>query len=261
MRRLIRILLFLAALGAVVFSSAQLLSYYRERETAENAAEQLWEEAVIRPTETPAAPAPAVDAAAPAEEAPVERAPFSVDFEALRAESESIVAWIYCEDSPINYPIVQGEDNQFYVERMPDGTWNGSGTLFVDCANAPDFSDFHSIVYGHNMLNDSMFGVLTDYYEQAFYDAHPCMYLLTPGGDYRMELVSGVVTPADSEDYNLDFTDPARKSAFLRSLRERSTFVTAAEYSEEDRFVTLSTCTYDFVNARYLLTGKLVPLG
>lgn len=190
-----------------------------------------------------------------------EYAPFSVDFEALRAESADAVAWLYCEDTPINYPIVQGEDNDFYVGHLPDGTWNGVGTLFLDCINMPDFSDFHSIIYGHNMQNDSMFDVLTEYYEQAYYEKHPVMYLMTPMQYYRVELVGGVVTPVDSWLYHLDPTDAAKREAFCETLRASSTFASTTAYGIDDRFLTLSTCTYDFENARYLLVGKLVPIG
>ena len=135
------------------------------------------------------------------------------------------------------------------------------GTLFLDFINEPDFSDFNSIVYGHNMLNDSMFGVLTDYYDQEYYEEHPLLYLMTPKQYYRVELIGGVVTPIDSWLYDLDFTDPAKKTAFLAEFRERSTFHSISDCTEEDVFLTLSTCTYDFEYARYLLTGKLVPIG
>ena len=259
-RRLIRFLLFAVALGAILFSGSRLLGYYRE--TGEGAAvtQELMDTALSPIVASPTA-APETGVTEEVEEEYDEYAPFTVDFEALWAESADIVAWLYCEDTPINYPIVQGEDNQFYVEHLPDGTWNGVGTLFLDCVNEPDFSDFHSIIYGHNMLNDSMFGVVTDYYQQEYYEEHPVMYLMTPEQYYKVELVGGVVTPVDSWLYDLGFTDPAKKAAFLNEIHQKSTFIPAVQYGENDRFLTLSTCTYDFENARYLLVGKLVPIG
>lgn len=259
MRRVIRALLFLLAVGAMAFSAVQLLGYYKETGAGQAATQELFETAV-QPVSTPA-PVVTAETEEPAGETWAECAPFAVDFEALKAESEDIVAWIYCEDTPINYPIVQGDDNSFYLERLPDGTWNGTGSLFLDFINEPDFSEFHSIVYGHNMLNDSMFGVLTDYYRQEYYDAHPVMYLMTPEQNYKMELIGGIVVHADSDMYNMDFTDPQRKERFVAEFAEKSTFQPAVEFTAEDRFVTLSTCAYDFENARYLLTGKLVPVG
>lgn len=259
LRRVIRFLLFAVAIGTILFSGSRLLGYYKE--TSEGAA------ITQKLTETAVTPAVSSPSAMPKSGGQVEEeqydeyAPYTVDFEALWAESENIVAWLYCEDTPINYPIVQGDDNEFYVEHLPDGTWNGVGTLFLDCVNEPDFSDFNSIIYGHNMLNDSMFGVLTDYYNQEYYEEHPVMYLMTPDQYYKVELVSGVVTPIDSWLYNLDFTNPASKTAFVAELKEKSTFKPANDCTEEDHFLTLSTCTYDFDYARYLLVGKLVKIG
>lgn len=259
-RKAIRFILFGIATGVLLFSGSRLLEYHREIDEGAAVAEKLTEIALL-----PAASAPPVE---PETKSPPETevlydeyAPFTVDFETLWGESAAIVAWLYCEGTPINYPIVQGEDNAFYVEHLPDGTWNGVGTLFLDCINEPDFSDYHSIIYGHNMLNDSMFGVVTDYYHQEYYEEHPVMYLMTPEQYYRLELVSGIVTPVDSWLYNLDFTDPAKKKAFLGELKEKSTFQSAVDYTENDLFLSLSTCTYDFENARYLLTGKLIPVG
>ena len=256
MRHIMRFFLFCLAVAMILYAGNGLLSYQKENEASEAVTMALQEKAIA----PAAASTPAEAAAGGGEAQHDEYAPFTVDFEALWVESEDIVAWLYCEDTPINYPIVQGEDNEFYVEHLPDGSWNGVGTLFLDCVNEPDFSDFHSIIYGHNMLNDSMFGVITDYYRQEYYEEHPVMYLMTPGQAYKVELIGGVVTPMDSWLYNLDFTDPAKKTAFLDEIHQKSTFTSATEYGEEDRFLTLSTCTYDFEYARYLLVGKLVPV-
>jgi len=252
-RKVMRFLLFAVALGCILFSGRGLLDYYKENGEGE-ALTQEWIDAALSPAEE--------NPLDELEEEPYdEYAPFTVDFEALRAESPDIVAWLYCEDTPINYPIVQGEDNEFYVEHLPDGTWNGFGSLFLDCFNEPDFSDFHSIVYGHNMLNDSMFGVVTEYYRQEYYEEHPHMYLMTPDQYYKVELIGGVIEPADAWLYQHDFVDPEKKTMFLDEIKQKSTFIPSVSCGEEDRFLTLSTCTYDFENARYLLVGKLVPIG
>ena len=74
-----------------------------------------------------------------------------------------------------------------------------------------DFSDSSSIVYGHNMKNDSMFGILPNYCEQRYFDEHPIMYLLTPETDYRVDMFAGFVTPADSEVYRLQLSDEEKQ--------------------------------------------------
>ena len=236
-RRWIRLGLYCVAVAMLLYAGNGLLGYHKEAGASGSVTQELQEMALApaEPTATPAAP----EESLPAEEPPLEAAPFTVDFDLLRTEGKDIVAWLYCEDTPINYPIVQGEDNEFYVEHLPDGTHNGFGTLFLDFINEPDFSDFNSIIYGHNMLDDSMFGVVTEYNEQTYFEDHPLMYLMTPEQYYRMELVGGVILPINSWFYNLDYMNPEKREAFVRQLKEESTFASAAEFSVDDRFADL----------------------
>lgn len=75
-----------------------------------------------------------------------------VDFAALREINPDIVAWIYIEGTKINYPIVQGEENSYYLKHLFSGEWNGSGCIFLDFRNDASFADRHSIIYGHQIL-------------------------------------------------------------------------------------------------------------
>lgn len=101
-----------------------------------------------------------------------ETAPIKVDFERLQEENKDIIAWLYCPDTEINYPVVQSKDNEYYLRRLLDGTWNIAGTLFMDYRNAADCSDLHTIIYGHNMKNNTMFGSLPKYSKQEYYEEH-----------------------------------------------------------------------------------------
>ena len=107
---------------------------------------------------------------------------FSVDFQKLLEINPDTIAWIRFPDEPsqINYPVVQGNDNQYYLKHLFSGEWNGSGCIFLDSRNRADFSDRHSIIYGHHMKNGSMFSGLTEYKKQEFYDSHSVVLLLTP---------------------------------------------------------------------------------
>lgn len=84
-----------------------------------------------------------------------------------------MLAWLYCPDTVINYPVVQSDDNEYYLRRLMDGSSNTAGTLFADYRCSPDFSDPHTVIYGHNMKNDTMFGILPEYGAQEFYEPHP----------------------------------------------------------------------------------------
>ncbi len=263
MRKLFRFLLGLAACGVLAFATFNLVDYLQESKQSTNLNENLIDEAVsIRVTDPPSADADfraQQESEADTEQLPMETAPIEVDFEALWETNEDVVGWIYCEDTPINFPIVQTEDNDYYLRRLIDGTWNSSGTLFADYRNAADFSDSNTIIYGHNMKNKGMFGTLSNYKEQSYYDDHPLMWLLTPDRNYKVELIAGYVTSSTSEIYSFGQTEEEVFALAERSI-EKSTFTSDFQVLQGDRFVTLSTCSYEYDNARYVMIGRLIPL-
>lgn len=184
----------------------------------------------------------------------------TVDFDALCAINPDIVAWLICKDTRINYPVVQGNDNDYYLKHLFDGKRNSAGCLFVDCNNEPGFMDHNIVIYGHHMKDKSMFSALTEYKMQAFYEKHPQMILLTPEGNYTIELFAGYVTNIKSDSWKLWFASNTEFEVWIRETRSKSTFQSEVEASTSDRFVTLSTCSYEFDNARYVVVGKLVPI-
>ena len=203
-------------------------------------------------------PEPSLQAQAPL---PAEQAPVAVDFSALPAAEGVAAGWLYGADTPLNYPVMAGAGNAYYLSHLPDGTKNACGTPFVDAANAPDFSDRHTVIHGHHMKNGSMFAFLENYRDRAYYAAHPRLYLLTPAGDYRLDLVAGYTDEAGGEGFRTAFLDEAAFLAFVERARARSDFASPVEVLPGDRLVTLATCTYTFENARYLLLCRLTPLG
>lgn len=263
MRKLFRFLLGLTACGVLAFATYNLVAYVQESNQSTNLNENLIEEAVA--VNDPAPQSSNLDSIteqeseSDTEQLPMETAPIEVDFEVLWETNEDVVGWIYCEDTPINFPIVQAEDNDYYLRRLIDGTWNSSGTLFADYRNTADFSDSNTIIYGHNMKNKGMFGTLSNYKEQSYYDEHPIMWLLTPDGNYKVELIAGYVTSSTSEIYSIGNTEEEMFALAEQSI-EKSTFASDFQVSQGDRFVTLSTCSYEYDNARYVLIGRLIPL-
>lgn len=182
-----------------------------------------------------------------------ERMPISIDFEILKAQNDDVIAWVYCKDTPINYPIVKGEDNAQYLYRLLDGSNNSSGTLFADFRGSGDFSDLNTVIYGHNMKNNSMFGILPEYRKQDYYEKHPVWYLATPQKNYMVELVSGYVTPSDDSLYNVESNEVEQ----LQSAIKNSKFSSNVEILDTDRFITFSTCSYEYESARFVLLGVL----
>ena len=109
---------------------------------------------------------------------------FRVDFDELLAVNPDTIGWIRFSPEPaiINYPIVQGEDNEEYLHKTFSANENTLGAIFLNAGNSPDFSDRNSIVYGHRMKDGSMFRHLQDYEDQSFWESNPYFYIYTPDG-------------------------------------------------------------------------------
>lgn len=202
------------------------------------------------------------EAAPPATEKFPETAPqeeqntfIEVDFETLQEKYPDVVAWLYCEGAPINYPVVQGDDNNKYLRHLLSGEYNIAGTLFADYRNAVIGLDDNYVIYGHNMKDGTMFSSLVKYKQQSYYDEHPVIYLLTPEKTYCIELIAGYVTSVTSEAYRLNFDTAEQMDEYVAEAIKKSTFKTNAEYESRDRLITFSTCSYEYTNARYVVVG------
>ena len=205
------------------------------------------------PTPTPA-PTEATTAAPTATPTPL----IQMDFAPLLEINGDAVGWIYSEGTVIDYPIVQGDDNTFYLDHVFSGDWGFAGTLFMDVDNFADFSDMNTVVYGHHLNNGDMFASLVDYADQEYYDAHPVMVLYTPTGDYEIQIFSGYARDASAMPH--DFDTPEDFMAYVGQITALSDFTTGVEVGPDDRVISLVTCSYVTDNARFVVHGKLVPL-
>ncbi len=188
------------------------------------------------------------------------RPPIKIDFKELKKINKDIKGWIYMPDSMINYPVVQGDDNSFYLHHLLDKSYSYPGTIFIDSESDPEFSQKNSIIYGHNMKNSTMFAALINYNNQDYYEKHPVLFYLTPEKNYRLDIYSGFVTHTSSKSYQVKFKDEKAYDSMLDSVINQSRFRSIIEKEDIDRTVTLSTCAYDFTNARYVLHCNLVEL-
>ena len=263
---LFRKILLIAAGSVFLFSAPVVLKHRAEMKSSEEHTAAIVEMAVV-PTLSADEIPPANESGSSEERYPAETenpravAPIRVDFDVLCEKYPDVVAWLYCPDTPINYPVVQSADNAYYLRRLPDGKKNTAGSLFLDYRNSADLSDWNSVIYGHNMTNDTMFGSLTDYQSQAYFDAHPELFLLTPEQDYVINVAAGFVTPADSEIYSSFSQHESNRTQLITHWMESSDFVSGIEPSAEDHLITLSTCSYEYNNARYVLVGVLEKLS
>ena len=260
MKKPVKILLivFFALLVVVfLFSADQLTSTIHDYKEADRYYERSRKSAVVVDDSSPLAADPRTS---DAPEQLRDTSPISVDFDTLRETCPDIKAWLYSPDTKIDYPVVQSKDNSYYLHRFMDGSYNPSGTLFIDYRCLGDFSGHNTIIYGHHMGDGSMLASIVEYKDQAYYDEHPVMYLNTPEGNYRLEVVCGFITWYDSRVYKYMFESRTEFEDWFTLMRSYSDFTCDVEVGIDDRLVTLSTCTYEYDNARYVLMAKLVPL-
>lgn len=243
MKKVIKIILLAICLCVFIFSAYNIYKYLLEENANKKLNNELMEKAII---ETPN------DNNDNAQENE-DMLPISVDFSVLKQENEDIVGWLYLEDSPINYPVVQSNDNDYYLRRLVNGEYNIAGSLFMDYRNDSNLEDDNTIIYGHNMKNNTMFGSLQEYKSQDYYDNHKVMYYFTSEKNYIIELFTGYTISVESDIYDLSVIDSSK----LEELISKSDFESNTKVTEEDKIITLSTCAYEYDGARYIVMGVL----
>ncbi len=170
-------------------------------------------------------------------------------------ELDDLVGWLYMADSEIDYPVMQGTDNQFYLKHAPDGSAKYCGSVFLDSKCQKDLSDRQNILYGHN-LQKGMFGDLRSFRDPAEFEAHRYAWLITGEQIYRIEFLALAVVSAYDPFYAL----PAEDDVWQETAAQRSVVSTGEDISPDDHCIALSTCAGDFSDARALLIGRLTAL-
>lgn len=172
--------------------------------------------------------------------------PWQPDFETLQEKSPETIAWIQMDGLSVDYPILhRPKDNGYYLTHLWDGTENKSGSIFLD-GNNTSLEDLHTLVYGHNMRDGSMFAGLKQYLDSEFFTNHQgWMTLYTPQGAWRYQIFSVQIVESDSEVYSTAFEPGDSYAEFVNWLKASSTYNTGVDVSPQDQVLTLSTCTND----------------
>lgn len=202
----------------------------------------------------------AEDPTAPTEETLAQN---PVDFSALQATNPDIYAWLYIPDTNIDDPVAcssPDKDDSFYLNHNIYGQYEFAGTLYSEKQNGTDMTSRNTVIYGHNMLNGTMFRTLHYFEDATFFEEHPTFYIYTPG-----HILTYTVFAAYEYDNrhilnSFDFSDDAVWADYLayatapQSMNVHTRDVTV---TTEDRIVTLSTCVGTNKKARYLVQGVL----
>lgn len=250
--RVVYYVILLVLLGVLVFSAIKIISYFKQQADASQQ-QQTLEEEYTTPVKDDNDPDNTGDNSDTVEPDPES---ITVDFDKLIADYPDVVGYIYCANTKIKYVIQHGKGNDYYLVHDSQGNTNNNGSIFIEELNSGSFSDGNTIIYGHNMKTGMMFAGLRNYHtDKNYYAAHPYMYIYTPSQNYKLELFAGFVCEHDDEIYSTSLTQ-----AQLEAMAAKSDFK-ANIGVPTGKTVTLSTCSYEFADARYVVIGALTPIS
>ena len=181
--------------------------------------------------------------------------PADIDLSWWQARYPDIIGYVYCPGTPISYPIAYDGNNEYYLHHDLDGNYSEYGTIFLDARAPRDFSAQCNMLYGHHMKDRTMFASIDGYKEQWYYDAHPCLYVYTNAGTYRVDLFAGLIVPGEHEVFNTSF-----QTVNLERFISQSTFY-AGRGIPTGRIVGLCTCSYEADNYRYVVLGEMTLIA
>ena len=182
-----------------------------------------------------------------------------LSFEELRALNPDVFGWLTVFGTMIDYPLVQGETNSFYVNHNVFREFSLAGAIFLDVGNNPNFTDFNSIIHGHFMDQRAKFGDISLFQEREFFDSRRYGNLFFNDRDHGLEFFALIETSGYNwEIYAPGLEDPERQIAYLENVFDIAMHVReGVPVTIEDNIVLLSTCTNNIVNGRHLLVAKL----
>ncbi|MDL2225714.1 class B sortase [Eubacteriales bacterium OttesenSCG-928-M02] len=237
-------ILIVICIGVFLFSGYQLYNILFERGQAKNEYESIVNDY-----------APVDPGVSPADR--------QIDFDALLAINSDVVGWIYNPGTVIDYPVVHPkgkEDVHYYLTHTFENKKNSAGAIYVDATSQPDFTSRNTTIHGHHMNNGSMFASLEKYKNREYLDEHPVLFLYTPNGNYEIHVFSTYVAHADDPYTQVAFANDDAFVSFVNGLIKRSMYDMEVDVAPTDNIVTLSTCTYNYDDARLVVHGVLRPL-
>lgn len=180
-------------------------------------------------------------------------------FDELKAANSDVIGWINVYGTNIDYPIVQGETNQTYLNHSPLKEYSLSGSIFLDYRN-DKFNDFNTILYGHNMSPAAMFGSIKHFKEKRYFDEHKYGDIYFEDKHHGIEFFA--LIKADGYDFNLYdpglIEDGNSPEVYLNKIKEQAVFTRDVDVSGDDKIVLLSTCSNVGTNSRDVLIGRIL---
>lgn len=184
---------------------------------------------------------------------------------ALRVQNSDLAGWITIPDTRIDYPIVHTTDNDYYLNHGFDRSYLAAGAIFVDYRNSKTLSDnYNTVIYGHNMLSGAMFSCISDFFSRSYFNENRYIYIYTDDGIYVYKTfnIYKAKINKDASYITTYFESGEDFVAFCNRMKQNSAVqVDDIDFTEDDRIITLSTCTNSHNdNERYCMQAKLVEI-
>lgn len=188
-----------------------------------------------------------------------------IDFASLNQINPDVQGWLRIDGTKIDFPLLQGTDNAYYLKHDIENQSNKNGSIFLDYRSnsldyeMPDLSDV-SYIYGHHMKSGAMFASLCNFKDQSFLDEHPFGTIRTESGDiYKLDFFAGMVISGEDDSvlYTGDFADEEEFQAYYDSVKERSMVSSDIDLQLGDKVIALVTCSYETNNSRFVLYARM----
>ena len=180
-----------------------------------------------------------------------------IDIDKLKNEYDEAIGYIEIPNTNISYPIMQGEDNDYYLKHLPNGDSNKIGSIFIDYRNN-EFNDQNTIIYGHNFNNGTMFSDLLNYKSDDFYKNHSKYAIYVSDRKMEVEIFGVYVLDVTKEKIPINFETLDVFNDYIDKIMENNLIKSNFEINENDRLVSLCTCANGSWKNRLIVVGKVI---
>lgn len=174
------------------------------------------------------------------------------DFQSLNPE---VFGWLNIYGTHIDYPVVQADNNEKYLNTSADGEYSLSGSIYLDYRNDKHLKDFNSIFYGHHMEGNALFGEIGSFKDKSFFDERMYGTLFVDGKTYGLDIFAFMEVDAyDTSIYDISVQDT---QSYLDLIKNHAMYYRDIGVNTQDHIILLSTCTSDMTNGRHILVARL----
>ena len=167
-----------------------------------------------------------------------------IDFKKLKSQNQDIAGWIYIRGTTIDYPIVQGKDNEEYLHQDFNKKKSSSGTIFLDNNCKKDFTSDNNIIYGHHMKNGTMFAQLLKFREKSFLKKHNEIMIFTPDRTIHLKVISAYAQKAQNK-IPVTLANDKQKKAYIKKIESMSEQTIKTSRINDSHIYTFVTCSYE----------------